>query len=253
MKDFENWCRSRGFYLSVTQLRQFEIFKENLLDWNSRMNLTAITDDEGIWQKHFADSLTLLPFLPEAPAPPEGSIRMIDVGCGAGFPGLPIKIMRPDIKITMLDSLRKRVNFLEDTVSKLGLLADGTMSAEDLLPDVECVHARAEDFVKLTDVWGNIALSSGTEMPNSRRGSYDICCARAVARLDKLCKWCLPFVKPAGGVFLAMKGPDLDDELTVAMPAIRKLGAKVIETRLTEIVPGLVHSVVVMCYTGYYN
>ena len=203
-------CRN----ITDKQLEQFARFKKNLLEWNNRMNLTAITDDEDVWQKHFADSLTLLPFLP---APSERPLRLIDVGCGAGFPGLPIKIMRPDISMTMLDSLRKRIFFLEDTISRLGFT------------DIECIHARAEDFVK----------------ENGRGRQYDICTSRAVARLNKLCKWCLPFVKN-GGVFLAMKGPDTAVELEEALPVISKLGSEVKEVRLVEILPGMRHSIIVI-------
>jgi len=222
--DFKSWCAGQGIGINEVQLEQFKLFKDNLLEWNTRMNLTAITDDMGIWQKHFADSLTLLPFLPKAR--PQKPIRLIDVGCGAGFPGLPIKIMRPDIHMTMLDSLRKRVHFLKDTVSLLAL------------ENIECVHARAEDFAE---------AESG----------YDICTARAVARLDKLCKWCLPFVRPAGGgdggFFLAMKGPRTEDELSEALSTIHKMRAKVVSTNLIEISPGLIHSVIVICYTGDYK
>ena len=204
--------------LTQAQLAQFNIFKENLLDWNNRMNLTAITDEEGIWYKHFADSLTILPFLPAASE--ENPVRVIDVGTGAGFPGLPVKIMRPDICLTMLDSLRKRIFFLEDTAARLGLC------------DVECIHARAEDLSK----------------HNDHRAGYDIVTARAVAKLDKLCKWCLPFLKP-DGLFLAMKGPNIKDEVKETESEIYKLGGKVADIQYVEIMPGLVHSIVVICYT----
>lgn len=200
--------------LTDFQKEQFDKYKENLLDWNQKINLTTITDDKEIWHKHFADSLTLLPWLPKNPA------KIIDVGSGAGFPGIPIKIMRPDISVTLLDSLRKRIFFLEDTVGILGL------------KDVECIHSRAEDLAKL----------------EKYRNGYDICTARAVARLDKLCTWCLPFVKP-GGLFLAMKGPNVHDEVKESLPVIEKLGGKIQEIQFIEIMPQLVHSVVVICYT----
>jgi len=119
--------------------------------------------------------------------------------------------------MTMLDSLRKRIFFLEDTISRLSL------------EDIECIHARAEDLAK----------------EDNHRGQYDICISRAVAKLDKLCGWCLPFVKK-GGIFLAMKGPNVTDELEAAKPVIQKMGAKVMEVRLVEILPGMVHSVVVV-------
>jgi len=209
MKELKVWCDSRGISISDKQLRDFETYKKNLLDWNQRMNLTAITDDEGVWQKHFADSLTLLSLLPE------GDVKLIDVGSGAGFPGLPLKIMRPDVSLTLLDSLRKRIFFLEDTVRLLQM------------DDVDCVHARAEDFQKV----------SGCR--------YDVCVSRAVARLDKLSAWCLPFVR-VGGVFLAMKGPDVEGEVKEALPGIEKLGGGVVDVRHVEIVEGMVHSIVVV-------
>ena len=218
---FINWYGlQEGHSHDITdkQLEQLDRFKENLLDWNNRMNLTAITDDEGVWQKHFSDSLTLLPFLP----PQSGSpLRMIDVGCGAGFPGLPVKIMRQDIFMTMLDSLRKRIFFLEDTISRLNL------------KDIECIHDRAEDLAKKSEYFRQ----------------YDICTSRAVARLDKLCGWCLPFVKD-NGLFLAMKGPDVAAELEEAMPVICKMGAEVAEVRLIEILPGMAHSIVAIKKCG---
>lgn len=214
------------FGLTDDQLGMFELFKENLLDWNQRMNLTAITDDDSIWQKHFADSLTLLPFLPPLPDSPSSfvnsPIRMIDVGSGAGFPGLPIKIVRPDISMVLLDSLRKRLVFLEDTIAKLRIT------------DIKCIHARAEDLSK---------------KPEHRHG-YDIVTARAVARLDKLVKWCFPFVKP-GGRFLAMKGPNVNDEVDEALPVIKRLRGEVVDIKYMEIMQGMVHSVVVVCYNGY--
>ena len=243
MLDFKNWCLNQGYDITERQLDQFVQFKENLLDWNKRINLTAITADNDIWQKHFADSLTLLPFLKGNASDTNGSvtnasdanasdangsdtnssdtnISVIDIGTGAGFPGLPIKIMRPDINITLLDSLRKRINFLEDTINRLGF-------------DIRCIHSRAED------------LSKNAE----HRGRYQIATARAVAKLDKLCKWSLPFLEP-GGIFLAMKGPKVEDEVKEAEPVIRKLGGEVREIVLMEIVPGMVHSVVVVCYNG---
>jgi len=213
MKELLSWCKENDIKISREQLEQFELYKENLLDWNQRINLTAITDYTGIWQKHFADCLCLLPLLPK------GRIRLIDVGSGAGFPGIPIKIMRPDIEVTLLDSLRKRVNFLEDTICRLSL--DG----------ISCIHARAEDLAKQPE----------------HGHSYDICTARAVARLDKLCKWCLPFLKPNAGLFLAMKGPNVEDEIEETKSAIAKLDGKIADIMYREIVVGMVHSVVI-CY-----
>jgi len=207
--------KAGGNMSNPSMMAEFDIYKNNLLDWNNRINLTAITDDEGIRYKHFEDSLSLLPFLPNTP------FSMIDVGTGAGFPGIPIKIVRPDAKVTLLDSLRKRIYFLEDTIKKLELT------------DINCIHARAEDLQK--DI--------------NHANSYDIVTARAVARLDKLCKWCLPFVKP-GGLFLAMKGPTVEEEINESKEIIRKLKGEVEGVEYVEIMPGVVHSVVVVCYNG---
>jgi 16S rRNA (guanine527-N7)-methyltransferase len=212
MAPLAQWAKERGMGLTRVQLDMFAQYKALLLEWNTRINLTAITDDEGIWQKHFADSLTLLPLLPAG-----GGQTLIDIGTGAGFPGIPLKIARPDINIVLMDSLRKRVLFLRDAVEKLNL--DG----------IECIHARAEEAARL----------------DAHRGLYDVCTARAVARLDVLVGYCLPFVKP-GGSFLAMKGPDAADEVERAGAAIKKAGGIFIGTTIVEIVPGLRHSVVVI-------
>jgi len=207
MTALATWAQARGIAISESEMAQFQQLKNNLLDWNKKINLTAITQDDDIWQKHFADSLTLLPWLPAS------AFSMIDIGTGAGFPAFPIKIIRPDANMTLVDSLRKRVYFLRDTAEMLGLT------------EIECLHVRAEDLMK------------------QRRAQYDICTARAVARLDKLARWCLPFVKP-DGLFLAMKGPDVSEELESAKPAIRKLNGTVVEVQKVEIVPGLIHSIV---------
>jgi len=199
----------------VDEKRQFESFKNNLLLWNKRMNLTAIVDDADIQIKHFNDSLTLVSLLPA------GNIRMIDVGAGAGFPSIPLKIMRPDIRLTLLDSLRKRIDFLTDTVSLLGL------------ENTVCIHARAEDLQKQSE----------------HKNSYDICVARAVAKLDKLCAWCIPFLKPDGR-FIAMKGPNVHAELEEAQNTIERLGAVVADIHYFELAEGLVHSAIVIKKTS---
>lgn len=142
-----------------------------LQEWNQRMNLTAITDDQGVAEKHFLDSLLPLT-LWELPR----GARLIDVGTGAGFPAVPIKLLRPDIQITLLDSLQKRLTFLEAVCSQLGIQA-------------ELLHARAED--------------AGRDP--ARRERYDVATSRAVAGMDLLAEYCLPLVRP-GGVLLALKG-----------------------------------------------
>lgn len=156
------------------------------------MNLTAITDEHGVAVKHFADSLTLYNFVEV-----KKNASIIDVGTGAGFPGVVLKIARPDIKLTLLDSLNKRLTFLDTVLKDTGL-------------DSELVHSRAEEGGK----------------NKLYREKFDIAVSRAVARLNVLCEYCLPYVK-VGGSFVAMKGPNADEELDGAKNALKLLGGKV--------------------------
>ena len=176
-----------GLCLTEAQLAQFEAFGRALLEKNQVMNLTAITEPEAVARLHFADSLTLLTVENFKDA------RVIDVGCGAGFPGVPLKLAEPSISLTLLDSLQKRVRWLDETLTAMGVQA-------------ECVAARAEEF--------------------SAREQYDIAVSRAVARLNILAELCLPFVR-VGGAFLAMKGAAAQEELAEAQSALRKLGGEV--------------------------
>lgn len=160
-----------------------------LVEWNEKMNLTAITAPEDIVLKHFADSLTALPLLPE-----KAGISLVDVGTGAGFPGIPLAILRPDIRLTLLDSLNKRLVFLQAVCEEVGIAAT-------------TVHARAEE--------------GGRD--NALRERFDVATARAVAALPVLSEYCLPFVK-VGGRFIAMKGPESDAEVSGAARAIGLLG-----------------------------
>ncbi len=171
---------------------RFSKYCETLIETNKVMNLTAITEPEEIYLRHFADSVSLL-----ACADFNGK-KVIDVGTGAGFPGLPLKIANPDFKLTLLDSLRKRVDFLQNTCNLLEL------------SDVNCIHARAEEAAMQSDF----------------RDSFDIATSRAVASLPTLCELCLPYVKP-GGLFLAMKSKDYRAELEASENAIRTLQARV--------------------------
>ena len=169
--------------LDDEMLQRFEIYFKLLVEWNEKMNLTAITDEHGVAVKHFADSLTLYNF--------------VDVGTGAGFPGVVLKIARPDIKLTLLDSLNKRLTFLDTVLNDTGL-------------DSELVHSRAEEGGK----------------NKFYREKFDIAVSRAVARLNVLCEYCLPYVR-VGGLFVAMKGPNADEELDGAENALKLLGGKV--------------------------
>lgn len=176
-----------GVTLNDTQLAQFDAYAALLCEWNEKMNLTGITDPYGIVVKHFLDSLTLVPHLPVG-------ATLIDVGTGAGFPAIPAAIARPDVKVTLLDSLQKRLTFLTAVCDEVGLSCDS-------------VHARAEDG-------GHRA---------TLREQFDVATARAVAALPTLCEYCLPFVK-TGGIFVAMKGPDSDGEADAAFRAAKTLG-----------------------------
>lgn len=167
---------------------KFEKYYEMLVEWNQKFNLTAITDREGVFVKHFADSLLGEKYVPE-------NATVLDVGTGAGFPSMPIKIARSDVKLTLNDSLQKRIGFLNEVVSVLGL------------KDVETVHARAEDL--------------------KNREHYDVVLSRAVAPLNVLCEYCLPFVR-IGGKFVAYKADDCAEEVAAAKNAIETLGGKLL-------------------------
>lgn len=169
--EFAEIFNKESLPVSEEQYGQFRKYAELLIEWNKKMNLTAITDKYGITVKHFLDSVLPLKLLniPE-------NASLIDVGTGAGFPGIPIKIMRTDITLTLLDSLNKRVNFLSEVCKAIDLSA-------------ECVHARAEEFGR----------------NENYRERYDIAAARAVAAMPVLAEYCLPFVR-TGGTFAALKG-----------------------------------------------
>ena len=187
-----------GVTLTDRQLVQFDRYAELLCEWNEKMNLTGITDPYGIVIRHFADSLTLVPFLPQG-------ATLIDVGTGAGFPAIPAAIARPDIQVTLLDSLNKRLTFLNAVVDELGL-------------SCVTVHARAEDGGHKAEL----------------RERFDVATARAVAALPTLCEYCVPFVKK-GGVFVALKGPESDNELDTARTAAKVLGASYKDTARVQV------------------
>ena len=179
--------------LTDAQAARLDTYAALLVEWNEKMNLTAITAPDEMLVKHFADSLTAAPYLPT------GAFSLIDVGTGAGFPGVPLGILRPDCRLTLLDSLNKRLIFLEALCSAVGV-------------DATRVHARAEEGGQKKEL----------------RERFDVATARAVAALPVLCEYCLPFVK-VGGVFLALKGPDADNEVAASANALKKLGGRVRE------------------------
>lgn len=181
-----------GFDLDDTQLKQFGLYADLLVEWNKKMNLTAITEPDEIVTKHFVDSLYGLKVLGNRKT-------VIDVGTGAGFPSVPLKIAKPEVSLTLLDSLNKRLTFLTEVKNQLGL------------ENVGCIHSRAED-----------GATAGAPL----RESFDAAVSRAVANLSCLCEYCLPYVK-RGGVFLAYKGPDVEEELADAQNAIETLGGEV--------------------------
>ena len=181
-------------------LGRYRIYYEYLEEMNQVMNLTAISGEEDVARLHFLDCAALLGL-----ADFTGK-RVIDVGTGAGFPGLALKIACPAMELTLLDSLDKRINFLKNTCEKLGF------------DDVTCIHSRAE------------------EIPAGFRQGFDFALSRAVARLNLLCELCLPYVKK-GGAFIAMKGSDLEEELAEAQRCIRTLGGQV-EKKIDYTIPG---------------
>ena len=191
-------CSTWNISLSPAQLDQLDHYAEILVSYNEKVNLTAITSPEGIEDRHFADSLLFA-------AQPEVQGKMVDVGTGAGFPGMPMAILEPTARLTLLDSLGKRIDFLQETAEALKL------------ENVSCIHARAEEFAA------------------DHRERYDYAVSRAVAALPVLSELALPLVKP-GGAFLAMKSVDSDAEIDSARSAIGQLGGK-IEKLLDYTVP----------------
>jgi 16S rRNA (guanine527-N7)-methyltransferase len=192
--NFRNAVERLGVTLSDEQMQRYETYFRWLVEWNEKMNLTAITDQEGVYFKHFFDSLTLLS-VPQF----KRAGTLLDVGAGAGFPSLPVNIAVPDLHVTVLDSLNKRIGFLNELSLQLGAT------------NFQALHGRAEDFAK----------------PGQLRNSYDQVTARAVARLNVLAELCLPYLK-VGGHFFAMKGPDADNEVSEAKRALNLLGGKVV-------------------------
>lgn len=187
----QKYIKDFNITLTDRQYGQLQRYFELLAEWNEKMNLTAITDEGGVALKHFADSLTLLNFVDI----PQNSC-LADVGTGAGFPGLVLKIARPDINLTLIDSLNKRLVFLSEVCAQLDIKA-------------ELIHSRAEDGAR----------------EERLRESFDFVASRAVARMNVLSEYCLPYVK-VGGAFCAMKGAQANEEFKESMNAINTLGGK---------------------------
>lgn len=191
-KLFYEELEKNNIQLNDKQKEQFSTYADLLFEWNQKMNLTAIDDRDGIYSKHFLDCV-----LPSFQTHLEGSL--CDVGAGAGFPSIPLKIVYPDLHITIVETLQKRCNFLKELVKQLGL------------ENVDIVNARAEDYAKI------------------KRESFDIVTARAVANLTMLSELCIPLVK-VNGIFLAMKGKNGDEEYKEGSYACNVLGCKLEET-----------------------
>ena len=179
-----------GVELNETQLSQFYTYYEMLIEWNEKINLTAITDFDEVLKKHFLDSIAIGRILNQ-----NDIISILDIGTGAGFPGIPIKIAFPNVEITLMDSLNKRVNFLNEVIEKLSL------------KKISAIHGRAEDFAK----------------KDLMREKFDLCVSRAVANLSSLSEFCLPYVK-VGGRFVSYKSEKAKEELDTSKNAIFILG-----------------------------
>ena len=192
-EQFEKDCKALGVTLSDEQIQQFLKYYEMLVEWNEVMNLTAITEYDEVMKKHFVDSISLCKAYDVTQ-----NKTVIDVGTGAGFPGLALKIACPDLQVTLLDSLNKRINFLNEVIAALELTG------------VETIHGRAEDFAK----------------PGKCREKYDLCVSRAVSNLATLSEYCLPYVK-TGGTFISYKSGTVQEEAEEAEKAINILGGQV--------------------------
>lgn len=198
MNKLVNICNKINIEISDDQINCFEKYFELLIEKNKVMNLTAITDKEDVIVKHFIDSIALIPYLTDKGININNKLKIIDIGTGAGFPGLPLKIMMPDVKFTLLDSLNKRVSFLNEVIDELKL------------KDIEALHGRAEDYAS----------------DNKYREKYDICVSRAVANLSTLSEYCIPFVKE-DGFFISYKAGESEEEINNSKNAIKILGGKI--------------------------
>ena len=190
-KLFDEYAKSMNMTIDEDKIKKFYLYMQLLIEWNEKINLTAITEPKEVIIKHFIDSLSIWGEIKD-------NSKIIDVGTGAGFPGIPLKIYNDTLNVTLLDSLNKRINFLNEVVETLGL------------ENVETCHGRAEDFGHRKEY----------------REQYDLCTSRAVANLSTLSEYCVPFVK-IGGQFVSYKSGNVDNELRESEKAIRILGGEI--------------------------
>lgn len=200
-KQFIESLEKNNLMLTDQQVEQFRLYYELLVEWNKNVNLTAITDRNEVYLKHFYDSVSPSFYYPFAEKQ-----SICDIGAGAGFPSIPLKICFPHLQITIVDSLKKRIHFLEELVAALQL------------KNVQLIHSRAEDFGQKSNY----------------RESFDIVTARAVARMSVLSEYCLPLCK-VGGIFIALKGSTIEKELSDAKKAIDILGGKLMENNVFQL------------------
>ena len=205
MNQFVNDLKEWNIVLSDEQLNLFERYKDLLLEWNEKINLTAITDIDEIYKKHFLDSLSLVKCIDNLGDVP---YTLLDMGTGAGFPGIPLKIAFPNLNITLADSLNKRIDFLNIVIDELKL------------KDIKALHARAEELGHDSDY----------------RENYDLVVSRAVANLSVLSEYCIPFVK-VDGLFVSYKSGNSSEEISSSKNAVGMLGGKIINT-VDFILPG---------------
>lgn len=206
-------AKQMGISLNETQVAQFMSYKDLLQQWNEKMNLTAIVDDREIVLKHFLDSLSLVRYMEIGE-----STSLIDVGTGAGFPAVPVKIVYPMCNVTLLDSLNKRLIFLDEVINNLGLMK------------INRIHLRAED---------------GGRKPELRE-QFDYSVARAVSRLSVLAELCLPYVKP-GGFFFAMKGREVSEEMDEAKKILKLMGSEIADVKTVNIpFSDITHSIIMI-------
>lgn len=186
-------CQSMGLSFDEEKYNKFIKYKDLIKEWNQKINLTAITDDEEIIKKHFIDSIKVFncDYVKNAKS-------IIDIGTGGGFPGVPMRIVKEDSKMVLLDSLNKRINFLNEVINDLNL------------SNIKTIHGRAEDFAQTAEY----------------RQRFDLAVSRAVANLTVLLEFCLPYVK-VGGYFVALKGPAIEEEIKAAEGALKALGGKI--------------------------